>query len=594
MSQETPEEKQSLDWPLLVRLFKLALPYRTLLSLSILLAIVLAPLATLQPYLINVIVDEYIIVPNPDGLVKMCLLFAGILLLSGVLQYTFIFMTNLLGHSVIKDLRVTVFNKITSLRISYFDKTPIGNLTTRNINDIETIKTVFSEGVITIAADLLSIVVVIAVMFYTSPLLTLICLLTIPLIMVATWIFKQKVKVSYQKVRTQISRLNAFLQERITGMSVVQIFNAEDQEREKFKVINREYTQANLNAILYYAVFFPVVEIIAAIALGLMVWWGAQHVLTGAVTMGALIAFPVYVNMLFRPMRFLADKFNTLQMAMVAGDRIFKILDSDQTMYESPDAVVSEAPFRGVVEFDKVSFAYDGVNDVLKDISLNIPAGETLAIVGSTGSGKSTIINLLNRFYDIQRGSILIDGKEIRDYQIDDLRQKIAIVLQDVFLFSGTVWENISLHNDTISREKILEASKIIGAHPFIEALPGGYDYIIAERGGNLSMGQRQLISFVRALVYDPEILILDEATSSIDTETESIIQYAIEKLIEKRTSIIIAHRLTTIRHADRIIVLEKGRVVESGAHDDLLKIENGKYKRLHDMQFQVIAGEEA
>lgn len=594
MSQDTPEEKQSLDWPLLVRLFKLALPYRTLLTLSIVLAVVLAPLATLQPYLINVIVDEYIIVPNPDGLVRMCLLFAGVLLLSGILQYTFIFMTNLLGHSVIKDLRVSVFNKITSLRISYFDKTPIGNLTTRNINDIETIKTVFSEGVITIAADLLSIVVVIAVMFYTSPLLTLICLLTIPLIMVATWIFKQKVKVSYQKVRTQISRLNAFLQERITGMSVVQIFNAEDQEREKFKVINREYTQANLNAILYYAVFFPVVEIIAAIALGLMVWWGAQHVLTGAVTMGALIAFPVYVNMLFRPMRFLADKFNTLQMAMVAGDRVFKILDSDQTMPESPDAIVSEAPFRGVVEFDKVSFAYDGVNDVLKEISLDIPAGETLAIVGSTGSGKSTIINLLNRFYDIQHGKILIDGKEIRDYQIEDLRKKIAIVLQDVFLFSGTVWENISLHNDRIPREKILEASKIIGAHPFIEALPGGYDYVIAERGGNLSMGQRQLISFVRALVYDPEILILDEATSSIDTETESIIQYAIEKLIEKRTSIIIAHRLTTIRHADRIIVLEKGRIVESGAHDDLLKIENGKYKRLHDMQFQVIAGEEA
>ncbi len=593
MSQNTSEEKQTLDWQLLVRLFKLAMPYRKLLSLSILLAIILAPLSTLQPYLINVIVDDYIIKPNADGLVRMCLIFAGVLLLTGILQYTFIFLTNLLGHTVIKDLRVSVFKKITNLRISYFDKTPIGNLTTRNINDIETIKTVFSEGVITIAADLLSIVVVIAVMFYTSPRLTLICLMTIPLIMVATWIFKQKVKVSYQKVRIQISRLNAFLQERITGMSVVQIFNAEDQERDKFKVINREYTQANLNAILYYAIFFPVVEIIAAIALGLMVWWGAQNVIGGSVTMGALIAFPVYVNMLFRPMRFLADKFNTLQMAMVAGERIFNILDSDETTKESPTATVSDAPFRGVVEFDKVFFAYDGVNDVLKDISLKIPEGETLAIVGSTGSGKSTIINLLNRFYDVREGNIYIDGIEIRNYKLEDLRSKLAIVLQDVFLFSGTVWDNISLRNPDISREKMLASSKVIGAHTFIEALPGGYDYTIAERGGNLSMGQRQLISFVRALVYDPEILILDEATSSIDTETESIIQYAIEKLIEKRTSIIIAHRLTTIRHADRIIVLEKGRVVESGSHDELLDINQGKYKRLHDMQFQVASVEE-
>lgn len=589
MSQDPSEDKQSLDWPLLVRLFKLALPYRKLLSFSIILAVILAPMATLQPYLINVIVDKYIIIPDPEGLVGMCLLFAGVLVLTGILQYTFIFLTNLLGHSVIKDLRVSVFNKITSLRISYFDKTPIGNLTTRNINDIETIKTVFSEGVITIAADLLSIVVVIAVMFYTSPRLTVICLMTIPIIMIATWIFKQKVKVSYQKVRIQISRLNAFLQERITGMSVVQIFNAEEQEREKFKIINREYTQANLNAILYYAIFFPVVEIIAAIALGLMVWWGAQNVIGGSVTMGALIAFPVYVNMLFRPMRFLADKFNTLQMAMVAGDRIFKILDSNEMTPESPTATISEAPFRGVVEFDHVYFAYDGKNDVLKDVSLKIPAGETLAIVGSTGSGKSTIINLLNRFYDIQKGNIYIDGKEIRDYQLEDVRSKIAIVLQDVFLFSGSVWENISLRNPDITREKMLESSKVIGAHPFIAALPGGYDYVIAERGGNLSMGQRQLISFVRALVYDPEILILDEATSSIDTETESIIQYAIERLIEKRTSIIIAHRLTTIRHADRIIVLEKGKVVESGSHDDLLSIEHGKYKRLHDMQFQIV-----
>jgi len=566
------------------------MPYRKLLLLSALLAIVLAPLNTLQPYLINVIVDKYIIIPRPEGLVGMCLLFAGVLILTGILQYTFIYLTNLLGHSVIKDLRVSVFTKITNLRLAYFDKTPIGNLTTRTINDIETIKTVFSEGVITIVADILSILVVVSVMFYTSPRLTMICLLTIPLIVAATWIFKQKVKVSYQKVRTQIARLNAFLQERISGMSVVQIFNAEDQEREKFKIINKEYTKANLDAILYYAIFFPVVEIIAAIALGMMVWWGAQNVVGGSVSMGALIAFPVYVNMLFRPMRWLADKFNTLQMALVAGERVFNILDSDEMMEESQTPTSIDAPLKGVVEFDHVHFAYDGENDVLKDVSFTIPAGETLAIVGSTGSGKTTIINLLNRFYDIRSGHIRIDGLDIRDYKLEQLRARLAIVLQDVFLFSGSVWENISLRNPEISKERMLEASKIIGAHPFIEALPGNYDYHIAERGGNLSMGQRQLISFVRALVYDPEILILDEATSSIDTETEGIIQYAIERLIEKRTSIIIAHRLSTIRHANRILVLEKGMVAEIGSHDELLKQGDGKYKMLHDMQFRVSA----
>jgi len=373
-------------------------------------------------------------------------------------------------------------------------------------------------------------------------------------------------------------------------MSVVQIFNAENKERENFKAINKEYTKANLDSILYYAIFFPVVEIIAAISLGMMVWWGAQNVVGGSVSMGALIAFPVYVNMLFRPMRWLADKFNTLQMAMVAGERVFNILDSDEMMEESKTATLLETALKGEVEFENVYFTYDGENDVLKDVSFKIPAGQTMAIVGSTGSGKSTIINLLNRFYDIRAGHIRIDGLDIREYRLEDLRDRLAIVLQDVFLFSGTVWENISLRNPEISHERILEASKIIGAHTFIERLPGGYDYHVAERGGNLSMGQRQLISFVRALVYDPEILILDEATSSIDTETESIIQYAIEKLIEKRTSIIIAHRLSTIRHANRILVLDKGDVVESGTHDELLRQQEGRYRKLHDMQFRVTA----
>jgi ATP-binding cassette subfamily B protein len=588
LSREEKKEKRALDWTVLKRLMALALPYKKLLFSSALLAIILAPLNTAQPYLVNIIVDDYIIQPQPNGLVKMCLLFAGLLILTGILQYTFIYLTNLIGHSVIRDLRVRVFNKITGLRISYFDKTPIGNLTTRTINDIETIKTVFSEGVITIVADLLSIVVVLAVMFYTSPQLTLITLSTIPLILVATWIFKQKVKISYQKVRTQIARLNAFLQERISGMNVVQIFNAQDQERQKFREINREYTKANLDSILYYAIFFPAVEIIAALALGIMVWLGARNVVGGSVTMGELIAFPLYINMLFRPMRWLADKFNTLQMGMVAGERIFNILDSDEVTSETAQPVLGTPEKKGEVEFDHVSFSYDDENEVLSDVSFRIASGDTLAIVGSTGSGKSTIINLLNRFYDVSEGAIHVDGQDIRDYELEDLRKRIAIVLQDVFLFSGSVWENISLRNKEILHEDILEASKIIGAHSFIEAMPGGYDFMISERGGNLSMGQRQLISFVRALVYDPEILILDEATSSIDTETESIIQYAIEKLIARRTSIIVAHRLSTIRHANRILVLEKGKVVEYGTHDELLKMKTGKYKKLYDMQFRM------
>lgn len=588
MSTEQAEKKKNLDWTVLKRLIKLAFPYKKLLLFSSLLAIILAPLSTAQPYLVNVIVDDYIINPRQEGLAKMCLLFACLLILTGVLQYTFIYLTNLIGHSVIRDLRIRVFNKITGLKLSYFDKTPIGNLTTRSINDIETIKTVFSEGVITIIADLLSIIVVLAVMFYTSPKLTLICLSTIPLILASTWVFKQKVKVSYQKVRTQIARLNAFLQERISGMNVVQIFNAQEQERLKFKEINRDYTKANLDSILYYAIFFPVVEIIAALTLGMMVWLGAKNVVSGSVTMGELIAFPLYINMLFRPMRWLADKFNTLQMGMVAGERIFNILDSDEVMAETASPVLGTPDKKGLVEFNHVYFSYDDEHDVLKDVSFKIQPGETLAIVGSTGSGKSTIINLLNRFYDIQKGSICIDGQDVRDYDLLDLRKRIAIVLQDVFLFSGSIWDNISLRNKEIPHKQMQDASKTIGAHAFIMALPGGYDFVISERGGNLSMGQRQLISFVRALVYDPEILILDEATSSIDTETESIIQHAIEKLIDKRTSIIIAHRLSTIRHANHVMVLDKGGVVEYGTHDELLRVESGKYKKMYDMQFRI------
>jgi ATP-binding cassette subfamily B protein len=476
-----------------------------------------------------------------------------------------------------------VFNHITNLRLEYFDKTAIGTSSTRTINDIETINTVFSEGAMTIIADLLTMVAVLVVMFITSVKLTLICLITLPIMLVATYIFKQKVKKSYQIVRGQIQRMNAFLQEHITGMRIVQIFNAEKLEQAKFKQINREYTRANLNAILYYAVFFPVVEVIMAIALGLMVWWGARSVLSADVTLGALIAFPIYLNMLYRPMRVLADKFNTVQMGLVAGERIFAILDDKRTAVNA--GTFNPEKLKGALSFQHVNFSYNEKVPVLRDVSFEVAPGSTVAIVGSTGSGKTTIINILNRFYEMRSGAILIDGTDIREYELGALRERMAMVLQDVFLFTGTIYENITLMRPDISHEQVIEASRTIGAHPFIERLPNGYEFMVTERGNNLSTGQRQLISFVRALVYDPDILILDEATSSIDNETEAIIKQAIETLIAKRTSIIIAHRLSTIRNADNILVLDKGQVKEFGPHDKLVKIENGMYRKLHDMQ---------
>lgn len=582
---------KKFDYQLLGRVLGLAKPYRTLFALAAFLAIALAPIATLRPYLVQVMVDEYIFNYDLQGLTRMALLFIGVLFLHAIMQYSFIFSTNLLGQSVIRDLRVNVFRHLTSLRLTYFDKTPIGTSTTRTINDIETINTVFSQGVITIIADLLTLFAVLGIMFVTSWKLTLICLTTMPFLLVATYIFKEKVKKSYQRVRTQIQKMNAFLQERITGMRIVQIFNSERDEMQNFKRINRDYTQANLDAILYYAVFFPVVDIIAAASLGLMVWWGARGAIGGDVTLGALVAFPIYLNMLFRPMRMLADKFNTLQMGLVAADRVFDVLD--RTDQITNKGTIKPEKLAGEIKFEHVFFAYNEPEYVLKDINLEIKPGETLAIIGSTGSGKTTIINILNRFYEIQKGRIKIDGKDIQEYELFALRKKIAMVLQDVFLFGGSVLENITLRDSDITRETVIEAAKMIGAHEFIEKLPGGYDYKVMERGATLSMGQRQLISFVRALVFDPDILILDEATSSIDPETESVIQFAIETLIKKRTSIIIAHRLSTIRHANNILVLSKGEVQEFGPHEELIQIEDGHYKQLYEMQFLEVVDQE-
>ncbi|MEO1624648.1 MAG: ABC transporter ATP-binding protein [Bacteroidota bacterium] len=577
-------DKNKIDFFLLKRVLSLALPYKKIFILAGVLAVVLSPLAIMRPYLVQVMVDDYIFKYDIAGLTQIAMLLAGILVVEAFLNYSFIYSTSWLGQSVIRDLRVDVFKHITRLRLKYFDTTPIGTSTTRTINDIETINTVFSQGVITIIADLLTLVAVLAIMLYTSWKLTLICLTVMPFMIIASYVFKEKVKTAFQIVRTQISKMNAFLQERITGMHIVQIFNAEKQEMDKFRQINREYTKANLDSILYYAIFYPAVEIISAASLGLMVWWGARDVIQGGVTPGALVAFPIYLSMLFRPIRTIADKFNTLQMGLVASERVFNLLD---TLSFIPNKGKIEVPkLQGDIAFEKVSFAYNAREYVLRDLSFEIEAGQTLAIVGSTGSGKSTIINILNRFYEIQKGRITIDGVDIREYELLSLRRRLAIVLQDVFLFSGSVIDNITLRDDRISREQVIEAAKMIGAHDFIMALPGGYEYEVMERGATLSMGQRQLISFVRALVFDPDILILDEATSSIDPESEAVIQYAIEKLIARRTSIIIAHRLSTIRHADNILVLDSGQIQEFGPHEQLLKIPDGHYKELYEMQF--------
>jgi len=573
-----------VDLTLLKRVLALGLPYKGIFALASVLSLLLAPVVILRPYLIQRAVDEHIMKFDAEGLVLMIMILLGVLVLESVMRYVFIYSTSWLGQSVIRDLRVRVFKHITSLRLTYFDRTPIGTSTTRTINDIETINTVFSQGMISIIADVLTLFAVLAIMLVTSWKLTLICLVTFPLLIWGTYIFKEKVKASYQIVRNQISVMNAFLQERISGMRIVQIFNAEEKEFKNFKNINRKYTQANLNSILYYAVFFPFVEILSAASLGLLVWWGAKGVISGEVTLGVLIAFPLYLGMLFRPVRMLADKFNTLQMGLVAAERVFALLDKDFKIENKGTKKATD--LNGEIAFKNVDFEYLENEPIIKDLSFKVKPGDTLAIVGSTGSGKTTIINILSRFYEINGGEILIDGRPIQEYDLESLRSRVAMVLQDVFLFSGSIMENITLRDTRVTREEVIEAAKMIGAHEFIEQLPGGYDYEVMERGATLSMGQRQLISFVRALVFDPDILILDEATSSIDPETESVIQYAIERLITKRTSIIIAHRLSTIRHADNILVLDKGELQEFGSHEELLQLEDGHYRELHDMQF--------
>lgn len=581
---------KTYDWGLLKRVFNYARPYKKMFFWSVFLTITIAVLAPIRPFLIQHIIDDYVVYNDYTGLVNMSAILVVTLLIQTVVQYYHTFLTNALGQSVIKDLRKDVFNHITKLRLKYFDKTPIGQLITRTVSDLETIADIFSEGLIVIIGDILQLIAVIGFMFYIDWRLTLIVLLPMPLLIMATYIFKEAIKSAFQDVRTQVAKLNTFLQEHISGIAIIQYFAREEQEFKKFKKINAEHRDAHIRSNWYYSIFFPVVEIISALSIGLLVWYGSVRILDEQIQPGVIFSFIMYVYMLFRPIRELADKFNTLQMGMVGAERIFSVIDTDE---ETPNnGTLKSKKLNGNIVFDKVWFSYkqdgDEVSDdewILKDISFEVKKGETLALVGATGAGKSSIINILNRFYEISKGKISIDGVDIRDYELNFLRSNIATVLQDVFLFSDSIANNISLKNENISREQVIEAAKLVGAHHFISQLPGEYDYQVQERGNSLSTGQAQLISFIRALVYDPAILVLDEATSSVDTETEQLIQQAIEKLMKGRTSIVIAHRLSTIQKADRIIVLDHGRIMEMGTHQELLHL-NGMYKHLYDLQF--------
>jgi ATP-binding cassette subfamily B multidrug efflux pump len=577
---------QAFDLPLIRRVLRYTLPYKARFRMTVFLTVFLALLLPVRPWLIQYTVDHFVLTPNLSMLLLFCGIMLGILLLETVVQYYQSYLSGWLGQTVIRDIRIQLFAHLTRFKLQYFDRTPIGTLVTRVVNDMETMADIFSEGLLSIVGDLMKLLVVLGVMLYIDWQLSLISLIPVPFLILATWMFKNGIRKSFQEVRNEVANLNAFTQEHITGMSIIQAFNREAIELEKFKEINKRHRQAHIRSVWYYSVFFPVVEILSALSIALLVWWGTRNMIYAdqpTVTPGRIIEFILYIYMLYRPMRQLADRFNTLQMGIVSAERVFKLLDTDATLKDTGTHVTTK--MRGDIVFENVSFAYVDEQYVIKNLNLHIRPGEKLAIVGSTGSGKTTLINLLSRMYEITEGRILIDGVDIRDYPLNELQQRIGVVLQDVFLFSDTVANNIRLFNASVSDESIREAALRVGAHDFIMRLPGGYDYNVRERGTMLSVGQRQLISFIRAYVYNPGILILDEATSSIDTESEQLIQRATDKITEGRTSIIIAHRLSTIQHADKILVMEKGQILEMGTHEELIRL-NGHYKKLFDLQF--------
>lgn len=571
------------NWELLFNIFSLALPYRGKFFTAVFLTISIAILGPLRPYLIQHTLDTYVTKNDSVGLLNFSLLLFFLLLLQSAIQWWSTLLANFLGQQIIYDLRNKVYNHLLSLKLKYYDQTPVGTLVTRSISDIETISEVFSEGMINIAGDIIQIVVLLVLMFGTHVKLSLVCLSVLPVLFYSGYLFKEKIKTSFEDVRTQVANLNTFVQEHLSGMQLVQLFNRENEELEKFKKINAEHRNANIQSVFYYSVFFPVVEVLSAISIGLLVWYGSKEVLAEEISLGVLVAFILYINLFFRPIRQLADRFNNLQMGMIASERIFQLIEDISPKETEGNKTLHQT--RGNIEFCNVSFAYTPNQPVLKNISFSVQPGKTIALVGKTGAGKSSIIQLLSRFYDIESGEILIDGTNINQYTLASLRSKISVVMQDVFLFNGSILENIQLYNNSLSEDQIIATAKLLGAHDFIMRMPNGYQQIITERGANLSVGQRQLISFTRAMVTDPAILVLDEATSSIDHETEEIIQHAIEKMRAGRSSIVIAHRLSTISNADEILVMEKGEIVERGNHQNLLQ-NSGYYKNLYEKQF--------
>ncbi|MGB0522965.1 MAG: ABC transporter ATP-binding protein [Flammeovirgaceae bacterium] len=604
MQQETSKKSGNIfDGKILRRIFVFVQPYIGSFYFLIFLTLLMAVLAPAIPLLIQITVDQHIVLNNYDGLVNMVYLMVGITVIKALIQYAHTYLSGWLGQSIIRDMRVKLYQHILKLRLQFFDNTPIGKLVTRTVSDIETLSEVFTNGLAAIIGDLLQLIFIIFVMLCIDWRLTLVSLTTLPILLFATYIFKEKVKSAFNQVRTAVSNLNTFVQEHITGMSVVQIFNSERREYEKFRKINKRHLKANLNAVMYYSVYFPVAEIISAVSTGLLVWYGTREVLgaqmragimdlpflelESQITLGTLIAFIMYLSMFFRPIRMIADRFNTLQLGIVSSDRILKLLD-DQSFIQNKGNYQT-GKLKGNVVFKDVWFAYIDEDYVLKNINFEVKQGETIAFVGATGAGKSSIINLLTRFYEINKGKILVDGRDVHEYDVSYLREHIGMVLQDVFLFSDTIKQNITLGNPDISQEQVEQAAELVGAKEFIDKLPGRFEYNVMERGATLSVGQRQLISFVRAMVYDPQIIILDEATSSVDSETEEMIQSAIDRVMKGRTAIVIAHRLATIQKADKIVVLDKGEIKEIGTHEVLLS-QGGYYTKLYEMQFAEVS----
>ncbi|MGO3182257.1 MAG: ABC transporter ATP-binding protein [Aequorivita sp.] len=575
----------AFDFKLFRRLLAFAKPYRGVFFFVAFAAIIMSVLAVLRPYLLELAIDNSIVPKDGAGFMKYVILMIVVLLLEVIFQFAFIFLTNWLGQSVIRDMREQLFSLMMSFRMKYFDKSAVGRLTTRAVNDVETISSIFSQGLFVIISDLLKMLVIAGFMLTQSWRLSLIVFIVLPFILYATRVFQKAMKVAFEDVRDQVSNLNTFVQERITGMKIVQIFTREKTEYDRFQEINKDHRKSWIKTVWYNSIFFPIAEMTGAIATGLVVWYGGLNVIGGGVvTLGMITAFIQYSEMLFRPLRQIADKFNTLQMGMVAANRVFGILDTKSHIADN--GTIDYISTKGEIDFKNVHFGYIENEEVIKDVSFRANPGETVAIVGATGAGKSTIINLLNRFYEINSGEILIDGISLKKYKLASIRSQIAVVLQDVFLFADSILNNITLNNPEITEEEVVAAAKEIGVHKFIESLPGGYQYNVKERGSMLSSGQRQLISFLRAYVSKPSILVLDEATSSVDTYSEEMIQHATDKITKDRTSIVIAHRLATIKQADKIIVMDAGKIVEEGTHKELLQLDNGFYRNLYEVQF--------